>query len=86
MPIITRHLGDEGGLGHDIIIHHQDDGITVLQSHNPDTEEIQSIVLMENQWRMLLRVLLEVYGKDKCCYFRSNGKCADTPEALPMIA
>lgn len=81
MPIITRHLGDDDGNGHEIRVLHQDDGIIMLLSRNPDTEEVQRIVLMETQWRMLLRTLLEVHGKEKCCFYRSDGTCAPSARA-----
>ncbi len=80
MSQITRHLGDDGGEGHEIKVIHQDDGTVLLLSHNPDTDEVQRIVLLENQWRLLLRTLLEEHGKEKCCYFKEDGSCAPSPE------
>jgi hypothetical protein len=75
MSIITRHLGDDDGHGHELRVLHQDDGIVVLLSLNPDTSEVQRIVLMESQWRRLLCTLLDVHGKEKCCYFKAEGIC-----------
>jgi len=79
MPFITRLLGDDGGHGHEIRVLHQDDGTVILFSHNPDTGETQRIVLMEGQWRLLLFTLLDVHGKDKCCFYRRDGICTSLP-------
>ena len=79
MPQIIRHLGDDGGHGHELKSIHQDDGTIVLLSRNPDTEEQHRIVMLENQWRLFLRVLLEIYGKEKCCFYRTGGICGPFP-------
>ncbi len=78
MPLVTRHLGDDDGNGHELKVVHQDDGIVVLISHNPDTGELQRVVLMEKQWQLLLHALLDVYGKKKCCFYRADGTCGTT--------
>jgi hypothetical protein len=82
MPHITGTLGDDGGHGHELKVIFQDDGIIVVLSHNPDTGESGRVVLMESQWRLLLRQLLEMYGREKCCYFRDGMKCS--PEAIEI--
>ncbi len=76
MPHITRCLGDDHGHGHELRVILQDDGIAVLLSHNPDTDESGRIVLMETQWRALLHALLGTYGREKCCYFRKGETCS----------
>lgn len=85
MPNITGLLGDDDGSGHELKVILQDDGIAVLLSRNPDTDESGRIVLMESQWRMLLHVLLSAYGREKCCYFRGGMTCA-APEAMEIPA
>ncbi len=72
---MIEHLGDSGGHGHDLSLVLQDDGTVVLMSRNPDTDERQRIVLLEMQWRLLLRSLMERYGREKCCFLRAEGLC-----------
>jgi hypothetical protein len=74
------HMGDSGGHGHDLHLTHFDDGTVVLHSFNPDTDEHQRIVLLEDQWRRTLGLLLEIYGKDKCCFFSPDGRCRAAEE------
>jgi hypothetical protein len=84
MANITWNLGDDDGHGHELKLILQDDGTAVLLSRNPDTEESGRIVLMESQWRMLLRSLLNVYGREKCCYFRDGMTCSAEPTEITV--
>ncbi len=82
MPHIMRCLGDDDGHGHELRVILQDDGIALLLSYNPDTDETSRIVLMEKQWRGLLRALLAAYGREKCCYFRDGETCSVEPAEI----
>ena len=82
MPHSICALGDDDGQGHELKVILQDDGIIVVLSHNPDTGESGRVVLMEKQWRLLLRKLLDIYGREKCCYFRDGMRCS--PEAIEI--
>lgn len=84
MANITGHLGDDGGHGHELRVILQDDGIAVLLSRNPDTDESGRIVLMESQWRLLLRELLKAYGREKCCFFRNGVTCSSEPAEIKV--
>ncbi|WP_067732927.1 hypothetical protein [Novosphingobium naphthalenivorans] len=75
MPIHIRDIGDSAGEGHELKLAYFDDGNVILHSHNPDTGEGQRIVIMEDQWRLIWESLLEIYGKDKCCFFSGKGLC-----------
>ncbi|KHK92258.1 hypothetical protein LK12_05295 [Novosphingobium malaysiense] len=82
MPLHTRDIGDSRGQGHELKVACFEDGNVILYSNNPDSGEKQRIVLMEDQWRLLLQSLLEAYGKDKCCFFDDSGMCM--AEAHPL--
>jgi hypothetical protein len=84
MPNISGQLGDDRGHGHELRVILQDDGIAVLLSRNPDTEETSRIVLMESQWRLLLRFLLTIYGREKCCYFGDGMTCSAEPTEIAV--
>lgn len=84
MANITGQLGDDSGHGHELRVILQDDGIAVLLSRNPDTDESGRIVLMESQWRMLLRLLLKAYGREKCCFFRNGMTCSSEPAEITI--
>ncbi|MCJ2177194.1 hypothetical protein [Novosphingobium album (ex Hu et al. 2023)] len=87
MPIHIRDSGDSAGEGHELKLAYFDDGNVILHSHNPDTGEGQRIVIMEDQWRSLLRSLLDVYGKEKCCFYNGKGLCLDEcPDEPPAPA
>lgn len=68
-------MGDADGEGHAIKLAHFDDGTVILHSRNPDTGEAQRVVLLENQWRLLLQLLLDIYGREKCLHFDPLGNC-----------
>ena len=36
---------------------------------------------MEDQWQLLLKSLLDIYGKEKCCYYHGAGRCMATSHA-----
>ena len=80
MPYLLQNIGDNKGEGHDLNLAHIEDGTVILYSRNPDTGETQRIVLLQNQWQILLRFLLETYGTDKCHFHNPEGLCRGAPE------
>lgn len=81
MPLHTQDIGDSRGQGHELKIAGFDDGNIILYSRNPDNGETQRIVLMEDQWQLLLKSLLDIYGKEKCCYYHGAGRCMAAADA-----
>ena len=79
MSFVIKNIGDSGGNGHDITVNFMDNGAIVLESYNPDTAESQRIVMLRQQWKALLGMLLENYGTRHCRFHATNGQClADT--------
>ena len=79
MPYLLHTIGDGSGEGHDLNLAHMEDGTVILHSRNPDTDETQRIVILESQWQILLRLLLETYGTDKCYFHNPEGLCGGKP-------
>ncbi|GLT02085.1 hypothetical protein GCM10007897_34880 [Sphingobium jiangsuense] len=75
MPYSVQNIGDCGGEGHELNLILAEDGIAVLHSRNPDTGETQQIVMLKEQWKSLLHLLLGAYGTHNCCYRNLDGYC-----------
>lgn len=85
MPIFVTEIGDAMGEGHHLIMEHSGDGIVILHSENPDTGESQRIVMLEEQWKLVFRTLLETYGASKCLLRDQRGNCT-LPSPSPTYA
>lgn len=75
VPYAVTNIGDAGGDGHILTLEHTGEGIVILQSENPDTGQSQRVVMLEDQWQSVSRILLETYGADKCLLRDNCGNC-----------
>ena len=71
----TLEIGDAEGEGHNIKLTLFDEGSLVITSFNPDTESLQQVVLMPQQWRAVLKLLIDGRGKAACPYHRAPNLC-----------
>lgn len=86
MSFSIRHIGDAEGDGHELTVTLMDRGTIVLASHNPDTGETQRIVLLREQWKMLLEIVLEHYGTRNCRFQMPDGACRADPDTPPLTS
>lgn len=75
MSYVVANIGDAGGDGHTLTLEHTGEGIVILQSENPDSGQNQRVVMLEDQWQSISRILLETYGADKCLWRDNCGNC-----------
>jgi hypothetical protein len=71
----TIDLGDADGDGHEIKLTVCDDGSLVIRSRNPDSDEFQQVVLMPQQSREAMRVVIDTCGKAACPHHRAPNLC-----------
>lgn len=86
MSYSVTHIGDADGQGHSLTLEYNGDGIVILNSVNPDTQETQRIVMLEEQWMNMFRILLEEYGASKCLLRDPSGLCTLPAEPVRVIA
>lgn len=68
-------LGDAGGDGHHIALTLFDTGSLVLSSFNPDSGNSDNVVMLPEQWRAAMRMLIDSYGTEVCPYFEPPDSC-----------
>lgn len=85
MPYVVTEIGDADGEGHRLMMEHTGDGVVILRSENPDTGESQRIVMLEEQWTLAFRVLLEKHGAGKCLLRDQYGNCSLPPPSPAYV-
>lgn len=79
MSYIITYIGDQGGEGHEISVELMGDGTIILNSSNPDTEEKQRVVMLQEQWASLICTIIKRYGAESCPLHCSDGLCEGEP-------
>jgi hypothetical protein len=68
-------LGDANGEGHSVKVTAYDNGAVVFNSYNHDSDITQQVVLLPDQWRAAMKIMLEGYGNEACPNFRQPNIC-----------
>ena len=68
-------LGDADGEGHSLKVTAYDNGAVVFNSYNHDADVTQQVVLMPDQWRAAMKIMLEGYGNEVCPNFCPPNIC-----------
>jgi len=73
-----RDLGDAGGEGHEIKLTLFDEGSLIIHSFNPDNNDSHQVVLLPEQWREVVKILIDRCGAKACPRFRPPSTCGAT--------
>lgn len=68
-------LGDAEGDGHQIALTLFDTGSLVIASFNPDSGHSDQVVMLPQQWRAAMKMLIDSYGTAACPYFEQPDRC-----------
>ena len=71
-------LGDAGGEGHEIKLTLFDEGSLIIHSFNPDNDDSHQVVLLPEQWREVVKILIDTCGAQACPRFRPPSTCGGT--------
>lgn len=79
-------LGDAQGDGHHLALTPFDNGSLVIASFNPDTGQSGQVVMLPEQWRAAMKILVDSYGISACPYFHAPENCRANDRSLPNQA
>lgn len=75
-------LGDAEGDGHRLAVTLFDTGSLVIASFNPDSGQTDQVVMLPQQWRAAMKMLVDSYGIDVCPYFHAPETCRANDPSL----